>query len=62
MMRACFHSDQNLRTRTQKSLSRAASLGPGMLSLQYCELLAKSQVLKQESATSAEETQDCAYE
>src|SRR5437879_9541415 len=48
MMRACFHSDQNLRTRTQKSLSRAASLGPGMLSLQYCELLAKSQVLKQE--------------
>ena len=27
MMRACFHSDQNLRTRTQKSLSRAASLG-----------------------------------
>jgi hypothetical protein len=33
-----------------------------MLSLQYCELLAKSQVLKQESATSAEETQNCAYE
>ena len=35
---------------------------PGMLALQYCELLAKSQVLKQYSATSAEETQDCAYE
>jgi len=27
MMRACFHSDQNFGTRTQKSLSRAASLG-----------------------------------
>ena len=30
-MRACFHSDQNLRARTQKSLSNADTLGLGCL-------------------------------
>ena len=47
MMRACFHSDQNLRTKTQKSLSRAANLGRACFRFSTCELLAKSQVLKQ---------------
>jgi hypothetical protein len=28
-MSACFHPDQNLRARTQKTLSNAASLGLG---------------------------------
>jgi hypothetical protein len=59
-MRACFHSDQNLRARTQKSLSNADTLGLGCL--QSCELLAKSQVLEKEYTTSAEESNDRAYQ
>ena len=47
-MSASFHLDQNLRAKTQKSLSSAAKFGPGVSSLQLRELLAKSQVFEKE--------------